>query len=99
MENVIIRNIEEKDIPNVVDIQIDGWKSAYKGIVDDNVLNSMNRNQRIEKRKNDYKENGFIVAELNNQVVGFCRYIDSNKFTQDILGIDCELLALYVKPN
>lgn len=99
MENLIIRNIEENDISSVVDIQVEGWKSAYKGIVDDNVLNSMNRNERIEKRRNDYKENGFIVAELNNQAVGFCRYIDSNKFTQDILGIDCELLALYVKPN
>lgn len=99
MEDIIIRNIEEKDIPEVVDIQIDGWKSAYKGIVDDNILNSMDRNERIEKRRNDYKENSFIVAELNNQVVGFCRYIDSNKFTQDISDIDCELLALYVKPN
>ena len=56
MENIIIRNIEEKDIPSVVDIQIDGWKSAYKGIVDDNVLNSMNRDERINKRSNDYKE-------------------------------------------
>ena len=99
MENIIIRNIEEKDIPSVVDIQIDGWKSAYKGIVDDNVLNSMNRNERIEKRRNDYKENGFIVAEINNEVIGFCRYIDSGKFTQNISNIDCELLALYVKPN
>ena len=99
MENIIIRNIEEKDIPSVVDIQIDGWKSAYKGIVDNNILNSMNRNERIEKRKNDYKQNGFIVAELNNQIVGFCRYIDSNKFTPNISNIDCELLALYVKPN
>ena len=69
MENLIVRNIEEKDIPSVVDIQIDGWKSAYKGIVDNNILNSMNRNERIEKRKNDYKQNGFIVAELNNQIV------------------------------
>lgn len=99
MEDIIIRNIEEKDIPDVVDIQINGWKSAYKGIFDDNILNSMNRNERIEKRRNDYKENGFIVAELNNQVVGFCRYIDSNKFTQDISNIDCELLALYVIPD
>ena len=99
MENIIIRNIEERDIESVVDIQIDGWKSAYKGIVDDNFLNSMNRNERIKKRKKDYKENGFIVAELNNQVVGFCRYIDNNRFTQDILDIDCELLALYVKPD
>ena len=35
MENVIIRNIEEKDIPSVVDIQISGWQIAYKGIIDD----------------------------------------------------------------
>lgn len=67
----MIRNSEEKDIESVVDIQITDWKSAYKGIVDDNVLNSMNRNKKIEKRKNDDKENGFIVAELNNQIVGF----------------------------
>ena len=99
MENIIIRNIEEKDIPSVVDIQINGWKSTYKGIIDDDVLNSMNREAKIEKRKNDYKENGFIVAELNNEIIGFCRYIDSNKLTQDILDIDCELLALYVKPE
>lgn len=99
MENIIIRNIEEKDITCVVDIQINGWKTAYKGIIDDNTLNSMNRAERIEKRKKDYKENGFIVAELNNEVVGFCRYIDSNKFTPDIPDIDCELLALYVKPD
>ena len=99
MENIIIRNIEEKDIPSVVDIQIDGWRNAYKGIIDDNFLNSMNRNERIEKRKKDYKENGFIVAELNNQVVGFCRYIDNNKFTPNISDIDCELLAISVKPD
>lgn len=99
MGDIIIRNIEEKDIPAVVDIQIDGWKSAYKGIIDENILNSMNRNESIKKRRNDYGKNGFIVAELNNQIVGFCRYIDSNKFTQDIVDIDCELLALYVKPN
>ena len=99
MKNIIIRNIEENDIPSVVDIQINGWKTAYRGIIDDNVLNSMNREERIEKRRKDYKENGFIVAELDNQVVGFCRYIDSNKFTQDISDVDCELLALYVKPD
>lgn len=99
MENIIVRNIGEYDISSVVDIQINGWKSAYKGIIDDNTLNSINRDERIEKITNNYKENGFIVAQLSDQVVGFCRYIDSNKFTQDISYIDCELLALYVKPN
>lgn len=99
MENVIIRKIKEKDISSVVDIQIKGWKVAYKGIIDDNTLNTMNRDERIAKIKKDYKENGVIVAESNNEVVGFCRYVDSNKFTQDMSEIDCELLALYVKPE
>ena len=99
MENIIIRNIEEKDIPNVVDIQVNGWKTAYKGIIDDNVLNSMNRDERIKKRSNDYKENGFIVAEINNEIVGFCRYTYNNEFTPDMQDIDCEITALYVKPN
>ena len=97
MDNVIIRNIEEKDVSNVVEIQIDGWKTAYKGIIDEEFLNSMKIEERIEKIKRDYKENGFIVAELNNQIVGFCRYIDNNNFTNDIPDIDCELLAIYVK--
>jgi ribosomal protein S18 acetylase RimI-like enzyme len=99
MENIIIRNIRERDIPSVVDIQINGWKTAYKGIIEDNTLNSMNRYKKIEKITRDYKETGFVVAELKNEIVGFCRYIDNNKFTQDILNVDCELLAIYVKPN
>lgn len=99
MENIIIRNIEERDIEGVEDIRIDGWRSAYKGIIDDNFLNSINRKEGIEKRRTDYKENGFIIAECKNEIVGFCRYIDNNKFSQDISGIDCELLSLYVKPD
>lgn len=99
MESIIIRNIEEKDIPSVAEIRVNGWQVAYRGIVDDRFLDSMDVNKEIEKRKKGYKQNGFIVAELNKEVVGFCRYIDNNKFTQDMSNIDCELLALYVKPN
>ena len=99
MHKLIVRNIEEKDIPSVVDIQISGWRTAYKGIIDDETLNELDRESKIEKRKKDYKENGFIVAELNGEVVAFARYTDSNKFSPDMSDIDCELLALYVKPD
>lgn len=51
MENIIIRNIEEKDIPSVVDIQVNSWKTAYKGIIDDVVLNTMNKENKIERYK------------------------------------------------
>lgn len=42
MENIIIRNIKKDDISQVVDIQINGWKIAYKGIIDNEYLNTMN---------------------------------------------------------
>ena len=99
MDKIIIRNIKEKDIESVVNIQIEGWRTAYKGIVDDEFLNSMNKNERIMKRKADYKENGFIVAEIKSEIVGFCRYIDNNNCSPEIRNADCELIAIYVKPK
>ncbi len=43
--------------------------------------------------------NGFIVAELDGKIVGFCRYIDNNSFAKEVQEADCELLALYVEPS
>ena len=99
MENIIIRNIKKKDIHEVVDIQINGWKTAYKGIIEDEYLDSMNKQEKIDKREKDYMKNGFIIAELNNDIVGFCRYIDNNSLSTEVEKADCELIAIYVKPN
>ena len=96
--NIIIRNVEEKDIPAVVDIQIEGWKSAYKEIIDEEVLNSMNREQKIIKMKKNFNERKCVVAEINNQVVGFCRYFNE-VMSPDGENFDCEIMALYVKPE
>lgn len=99
MDNIIIRNIKKEDIPQVVDIQILGWQTAYKGIIDDTFLNSMDRDERIEMRNKDYNQNGFIVAEYNNEILAFSRYIDNNSFSPQTPDIDCEITALYTKPN
>ena len=99
MENIIIRNIKKQDIPKVVDIQINGWKTAYKGIIEDKYLDTMNKEEKIKKRQKDYMLNGFIIAELNNDVVGFCRYIDNNSFSTEVKEADCELIAIYVRSD
>lgn len=99
MKNVIIRNVNEKDIPSIADIQVNGWKTAYKGIIDDSILKAMSKEEKIERLKSNYGKNGFIVAEIENKVVGFCRYTDSNEFTPEMQDIDCEITALYVKPD
>lgn len=96
MNNIVIRNVEKEDIPQVVDININGWKTAFRGIVDDEYLDNMSKEDKIKKREKDYKENGFIVATINDEVVGFCRYIDNNSRSPEIEDADCELMALYV---
>lgn len=98
MEHIIIRDLKKEDIPEIVDIKINVWKNAYKGIISDDILNSMKKEENIKKIEENYTKYGFIVAVLNNNVVGFCSYIDSNKYTKDISNIDSEILSLYVKP-
>ena len=95
---ITIRNISEEDIPAVVDIQVEGWKIAYKGIIDDEFFSLLDKEKQIERRKKDYKDGPFIVAIVNNQIVGFCRYYDS-VLSADGECFDCELMALYVKPE
>lgn len=99
MNNIIIRDIKKEDIPQVVDIQISGWRAAYKGMIDDEYLENMNAEKKIKMREKDYKETRFIVAEIGKEIVGFCRYTDNMEKTPETKEADCELRALYVKPE
>lgn len=101
IDKVKIRKVEKKDLPFIVDIRIKGWQSAYKDVIDDEYLANLNneRNERIAKMEAGYNENNFIVAELNGEIVGFCRYITDNSFSPEVKGADCELTAIYVRPD
>lgn len=96
--DIVLRKIEYNDIPSVVDIQMNGWKAAYKGIIDDDILDAMNRDEKINRMQNNYLDEPFIVSVINNEVVGFCRYVYDNHYSPDY-PIDCEIVALYVKPE
>ncbi len=101
MENLIIRNVKKEDIPKIVDIQINGWKTAYRGIIDDEYLENLDSEYdlKVKKMQKNYMNNGFVVVELNNQVVAFCRYIYDNSNSPEIIDADCELSVLYVESN
>ena len=60
----------------------------------------MNINEEIEKRKNNI-ENGvdIIVAELNNEIVGFCLYRNYIKDPESYPNVNCELSSLYVRSS
>ena len=97
--DVLIRNVKYEDIPKVVDIQILGWQSAYKGIIDDTYLDNMDRESKIKKRREDWDKINFIVAEYEDNIVGFCRYSDIVDNSEKYHECDCELRAIYVKPE
>lgn len=97
MKELIVRNVKYEDLRAVAEIAIRGWQTAYRGIVDDEYLDSLSIEENYQKRIKDYKENGFIVAEQDGAVVGFCRYRIGNNYQNEYPDVDCELCALYVK--
>ena len=96
--DIIIRTATINDAEKVAKIKIEGWQTAYRGIIDDDFLDNMNINEEIEKRKNNI-ENGadIIVAELDNEIVGFCLYRNYIKNPESYSNANCELSSLYVR--
>ena len=97
MSEIVIRNVKFEDLRRVSEIVVESWKTAYRGIVADEYLESLTVDQNYQKRLNDYTDGGFVVAEINNEVVGFCRYRFENAYEDKFPDVDCELCALYVK--
>ena len=89
MQNIIIRNATIDDIEKIADIKIEGWQTAYRGIVEDNYLDNMDREKEIEKRRNNIDKGvNIIVAESNNEIVGFCLYRNFNNYPEKYPNAD-----------
>lgn len=99
MDEIIIRDAKLEDLKQTAEIVVRGWKTAYRGIIDDEYLDNLSIDSRYQKMLKNYKENGFIVAEKDNEIVGFCRYKTGNDYGERFPSVDCELCALYVKPE
>lgn len=97
MDNIIIRKATTDDIDSVARLHVKSWKDTYSGIVSkehiDNMVNNIDK--RIERMHNEFNLRTMIVATINNKIVGFAEYIDSNKYSSDY-DVDCELCGLYI---
>lgn len=73
-----IRTARKEDASAIIDININSWRGTYKGIFPDIFLNSLSENieESINKCKNNISE--YVVATIDDRVVGFCR-IGKNK--------------------
>lgn len=91
---LVIRKVKYEDIEQIVDINIKDWKKIYKGIIDDEILNNLNREEKIKKWRKYYNIGNVVVAEEKGIILGYCRY-DDNAF-YDNTDIDSEIIAIYV---
>lgn len=95
---ICIRQAQSRDIKQIAKIKVDGWKNTYKGIIDDEFLNSMSISKQINII-NNYSLNTMFVAENNNEILGVCRIYDYNESVYDDKEIDCEIREFYVNPS
>ena len=92
MNSVVIRNAEIEDVKQISEIVVEDWKIAYKGIIDDDFLESMNAEKQYEKEIKRYK-NYVVAVNDSNEVLGYAwrQILDTDEMA------DCEIVALYVK--
>ena len=91
---LVIRKVRYEDIEQIVDINIKDWKKVYKGIIDDEILDNLNREEKIKKWREHYNIGNVIVAEENGTILGYCRYDDNVVYENT--DIDSEIIAIYV---
>jgi len=96
-----VRYAKFEDIKNIVRVQIDGWKTAYKGIVAEDYLNSLNYEVRQKKVEDNWKEETYVVYESDdNEILGFSGFGErQNLELEGYDEYDCELGAIYVRPD
>ena len=97
MDKIIIRKAKSEDIEKIANIKVRCWQIAYRNIIADEYLDNMDIEYTIEKNKRIFEQYNIIVAELKNEVIGFCRYDYNNYYEEE--NVDCELIALYIKPE
>ena len=99
MDKMIIRTLTAADVLGAAEIRVNGWKSAYKGIIDDEHLDSLSIEEQTKKFEKCIGDDNFIVAIQDGKVEGFCRFVYDNSFSPNVDYVDCELTAIYVHPD
>jgi len=69
---ILIRKAEVDDATGIAKVQVDSWKTTFKGIVPDDFLESLSYEKREPIWKRAVMENNLYIAEdENNHVIGF----------------------------
>lgn len=94
---MIIREATVEDAAGIARVHVGAWRSAYRGIMPDAVLDNLDvkqRQARVEGRlKDDDSKPIFVAEDESGAIVGFAW---GGPPYEDYGDYDCELYALYL---
>jgi len=95
-----IRAATPDDAEAIADIHIAAWQFAYKGIMDDALLESMERDRKIAAWAEAIGELGWsvYVAQDNGEITGFIHISEYRDHDMES-GRTGEVASLYIKPE
>jgi ribosomal protein S18 acetylase RimI-like enzyme len=96
-DQFIIRESQKSEYREITDLSIKVWKTAYKGLIDDQILNNLSGEERLKGRIQWFTEpNKFsIIAMDKEKIIGFGDFGISRHLKYG----KGEIYALYVLPE
>ncbi|WP_255723302.1 GNAT family N-acetyltransferase [Sporosarcina sp. ACRSL] len=92
--NVKIRVAVMNDAEGIARVHVDSWRTTYKGIVSESVLQNLSYEQRAENWRRGIGKNALYVAEdENGKIIGFAT---GGKERTGNYEADGELYAIYL---
>ena len=96
----MIRQAKPLDNYAIANIIVSGWKTAYKGLINDEFLDNLSVDIKAENWKNiilSQNENNHIyIYEENNEILGVIRF---GKPDENYNNYNAEIHVLYVRPS
>jgi len=90
-----IRPARRGDAEAIAGIHVRSWQAAYRGMLDDELLDSLSVSERARSWRGWLAGtvSSTVVAESGTQLVGFCTTVSGRG------AAGCEIAALYVEPE
>lgn len=96
----MIRQANLSDAKNIATLIVSGWQTAYKGLINQNFLNSMSISKMAEGWSKNItsqnKDNHIFVYENNNKILGVIRFGNPD---DENSSYNAEIHVLYVEPS
>lgn len=96
----MIRQANLSDAKDIARLIVSGWQTSYKGLINQNFLNSMSISKMTEGWSKNIasqnKDNHIFVYENNNKILGVIRF---GKPDDENSSYNAEIHVLYVEPS